>query len=110
MALKNCEICECFLPGKFSAIYRASFLTCTWMHQECVWLLAVVVAAGNAAVAVVQESSAGVGSLQRWRLEGVAVVAGGRSSVSVAGRQRMPTAESESRVQYIIQVCINGGI
>ena len=78
------------------------------------WLLAVVAAAGNAAVAVVQNSSAGVGSLQlhhqRWRLEGVAVAAGVRSSVSVAGRQRMLTAESESRVQYTIQVCINGGI
>ena len=79
------------------------------------WLLAVVAAAGNVAVAVVQDSSAGVGSLQlhhqrRWRLEELAVVAGGRSSVSVAGSQKMPTAESESRVQYIIQVCINGGI
>ena len=99
-----------FSLESFLLYIRYHPLTCTWMHQECVWLLAVVVAAGNAAVAVVQESSAGVGSLQRWRLEGVAVVAGGRSSVSVAGRQRMPTAESESRVQYIIQVCINGGI
>ncbi len=65
------------------------------MHQECEWHPAVVGSAVPSVVAeVVQDSFAVVDSHhQRW--EEVAVAAEGRSSVSVAGRQRRQTAESD---------------
>ena len=79
---------------------------CTWMHQECAWSPVAGAVADSAAQSAdaVDAADAVVGSPQRRREEAAVAVgaAGGRSSASVAGRQRTLTAESGSTQQRYI--------